>query len=450
MYPRKLTALLFFALAGTLPASRLAGIAQIQSGAVAAFSGQGENEQIRRSLYSLRLDFGDRVRTSAGTEGWFVAKNETRAPLSGETEYQARRDGFWRLDSEGGQVRLLDLRPGSGLQVRLVNDGAGRVQAQEDETPRLFEDGLMAVANTRLLAGSADRLFFWGSDGSRGVFFGPGTLRVETRGVFLEEGTLYLWAGSRALELSHPRGQVTLEEGALKMQAKGSSPQVLLAQGRGRAEAFGHRRRMALKPLEPLRFDPEAGIEAMPRSNPELASEFAKVDGLVRLYQNGVDAALEAKEARRKAAESRPPPRPAPQARDLPPLAARPRPMAPRRPSPSEMPPQVAELPQIPEVVARQREAARAEAETVSLTLADLRGMDAPKAPAPPAKGPEPKTEVLRERLEEQGVGRFGESSEWDPPAPARKPAPKQGHPLKEAFTLSGDSGSIWDSKFEL
>lgn len=298
------------ALASQAHAGRLAGTVHVRSGAVAAFSGKGDGEQVRRSPRSLRVDLGERIRTSPQVEAVFIGHDETQTPLEAGSRYQVERDGLWRVEGElrvrvleflrapGASARAGDPAPDASLaNVRGV--GTPRVRGARDfEAHNMGEDEALG-ANSTLITGYQGEVLLALVGGGRAVAHEETRLHLQRRALVLRQGRLHARAGGPTQLVLTPRLAVAAEPGALvEVEVD--------AAGAVRARCFGGRvvlgppprGKGARRPLE-AGWEAELGVDGALRVRPVLHG------AAVAAARDGLAAALEDADPRGVARRSR-------------------------------------------------------------------------------------------------------------------------------------------------
>jgi hypothetical protein len=201
-----LWALLF---ASPLHAGRLAGTVLIRQGAVAALSGSGEEEQVRRSVRSLRVDQGDRLQTSPKVEASFLGHDETQVPLEGSSTYLVTRDGLWKMEGKT-RLRVLEFLRSPGKTWRrgapdgskplanLRSTGAPRGRSSRDFHAVLLDGDMVMAANSQVDLGLDDRALLALVEEGRVALHGSSRLFLQRRALVLSYGALHVRAGGPA------------------------------------------------------------------------------------------------------------------------------------------------------------------------------------------------------------------------------------------------------------
>lgn len=204
-------------------AGRLAGTVHLETGAVSARRGRGENEVIRRGVRALRVDVGETLRTSPHVEGTFIAFEESQCPLEAETTYEVARDGLW-MQVGAGRVRVLEFRVPVGKRprpatpaalARVRGAGAPRIRGPRSLAGTLLDGDATVQANTALHAGEADTLLLALNEGGKALLRGPGSVHIQKRNLVLRRGRLVYVAGGASSVVLTPQGALVGEPGAV-------------------------------------------------------------------------------------------------------------------------------------------------------------------------------------------------------------------------------------------
>jgi hypothetical protein len=207
-------------------ATHLAGTVHVRRGAVSAFSGRGEEEQVRRGITSLRVDLGERLRTSPDLDAVFIAHDETQAELEPSTTYRVARDGLWR-EGEKARVRVLEfLRPPGrrwrkGMPTTTTSlatvrgDGAPRARNTREFQAELLEADRVLGPNATVHTGLEDEVLLALVQQGRVLLHGSGDLRLQRKALVLERGWMHLRAGGPAQLVLTPRVSAAASAGAL-------------------------------------------------------------------------------------------------------------------------------------------------------------------------------------------------------------------------------------------
>lgn len=207
-------------------ASQLAGTVHIRRGAVSAFSGRGEDEQVRRGVTSLRVDLDEHLRTSPDVDAIFIAHDETQTSLEPSARYQVERDGVWKVGDDQ-RVRVLEfLRPPGrrwrkGLPTTSTSlatvrgDGAPRAKGTRDFEPQLLEADKVLGPNATVHTGLADEILLALVQNGRVLLHGDGAVRIQRQALVLESGWMHLRAGGPARVVMTATQSVAATEGAL-------------------------------------------------------------------------------------------------------------------------------------------------------------------------------------------------------------------------------------------
>lgn len=221
-----LAGLLAANLAPEAVASRLAGTVHIRRGAVSAFSGRGEEEQVRRGVTSLRVDLGERLRTSPDLDAIFIAHDETQASLEPSTSYEVSRDGIWQVGDDS-RIRVLEfLRPPGrrwrkGLPTTKTNlatvrgDGAPRARGTREFEAQLLEADRVLGPNSMVHTGLQDEALLALVEQGRVLLHPSGVMRIQRKALVLESGWVHLRAGGPARVVLTPQLSVAASPGAL-------------------------------------------------------------------------------------------------------------------------------------------------------------------------------------------------------------------------------------------
>ncbi len=207
-------------------AAPLAGTVHLQSGAVSALSGRGEDVEIRRGTRSLRVDVGDELRTSGHVEAVFIAHDETQMPLDPGAVYTVDAAGVWQAVA-GGRTRVLQFRvPAKAAPTQVPTEptkamararahGVIRYRDARESKVGLLDLDQDLHPNSWLGVAREGSILLAANQGGRALYLGPGGLRVHEKSLSLESGTLAVLAGGPTSVVLAPSFSVAGGPGAI-------------------------------------------------------------------------------------------------------------------------------------------------------------------------------------------------------------------------------------------